>query len=183
MPMTQQNTQQVNNVENLPTSPEKLLEYLSGLGIDYGLFDHDPIFTVDEGRHLKKEIPGVHCRNLYMRDKQKNNYLLVLANETEVDLKKLSDVLGSGRLSFGSADRLWEHLGIRPGSVNPFTIMNDPDNQVQMFLDASMMEAEIVNYHPMDNAQTISLSPSDLIKFIESLDHNYRVVDLSGVAP
>lgn len=175
--------EQVNDLNDLPTPPAALLEYLDKVGISYELFDHEPIFTVEEGEHLKKDIPGVHCRNLFMRDKKKNNYLLVLANETEVDLKKLPEIFDSGRLSFGSADRLWEHLGIRPGSVNPFTIINDPDNQVMMYLDASMMEAEIVNYHPNDNAQTIGLTPADLIKFIESLGHNYEVVDLSPAKP
>lgn len=177
------NIENTDNLEDLPTSPDLLLNYLNKLGIEYSLFEHEPIFTVEEGEHLKKDIPGVHCRNLFMRDKKKKNYLLVLANDTEVDLKKLPDILGSGRLSFGSSDRLWEHLGIRPGSVNPFVIMNDPDNAVHMFLDAAMMEADIVNYHPMDNAQTIGLSPADLIKFIESLGHNYTVVDLSAAAP
>lgn len=168
---------------DLPTTCGDLIHYLDGLGIEYAVFDHDPIFTVEEGAHLKADIPGVHCRNLFMRDKKKNNYLLTLANETEVDLKKLSDVLSIGRLSFGSAERLWEHLGIRPGSVNPFCIMNDPDNDVTFFLDASMMAADIVNYHPMDNAKTIGLSSADLIKFIESLGHNYTIVDLSPAKP
>ncbi|MFP4314110.1 MAG: prolyl-tRNA synthetase associated domain-containing protein [Alphaproteobacteria bacterium] len=169
--------------EDLPTTPEILLEYLDSLDIDYQIFDHEPIFTVEEGEHLKKNIPGVHCRNLYLRDKQKNNYLLVLANETQVDLKKLPVLLDCGRLSFGSADRLWEFLGIRPGSVNPFSIMNDPDNKVRLYLDASMMEADLVNYHPMDNAQTIGLSPADLIRFIESLKHEYSIIDLSPAKP
>ena len=169
--------------EDLPITSNDLIQYLDKLGIEYKIFDHDPIFTVAEGEHLKANIPGVHCRNLYMRDKKKNNYLLVLANETEVDLKKLSDLFESGRLSFGSSDRLWEHLGIRPGSVNPFTIMNDTNDKVRLFLDADMMDAEIVNYHPMDNAQTISLKPSDLIKFIESLYHNYTIIDLSPAKP
>lgn len=168
---------------NLPTTCENLIEHLDDLGIEFEIFDHDPIFTVEEGAHLKTDIPGVHCRNLFMRDKKKNNYLLTLANETEVDLKKLSDVLGSGRLSFGSADRLWEHLGIRPGSVNPFCIMNDPDNDVTFFLDEHMMKGNIVNYHPMDNAKTIGLSPADLVKFIESLGHNYTIIDLSPAKP
>ena len=169
--------------EDLPITSNDLTQYLDEIGIEYKIFDHDPIFTVAEGEHLKVNIPGVHCRNLYMRDKKKNNYLLVLANETEVDLKKLSDLFESGRLSFGSSDRLWEHLGIRPGSVNPFTIMNDTNDKVRLFLDADMMDAEIVNYHPMDNAQTISLKPSDLIKFIESLHHNYTIIDLSPAKP
>lgn len=174
---------ETNESNELPSTCGDLIKYLDDVGIEYEVFDHEPIFTVEEGLHLKANIPGVHCRNLFMRDKKKNNYLLTLANETEVDLKKLSDVLGIGRLSFGSAERLWEHLGIRPGSVNPFCVMNDPDNQVTFFLDALMMKAETVNYHPMDNAKTIGLSPADLINFIESLGHNYTIVDLSPAKP
>ena len=167
----------------LPTPPEAVLKKLDTLDIAYTHHTHEPIFTVAEGEHLKAAIPGVHTRNLFMRDKKKNTFLVVLGNDTEIDLKKLSDVLGCGRLSFGSPDRLWEYLGIRPGSVNPFTILNDPENQVQLILEADMMKADIVNYHPNDNAATIGLTPADLIRFIEAVGHNYRVLDLSAAAP
>lgn len=167
----------------LPTTENDVLEKLQALDIHYEYYEHDPIFTVEEGAHLKADIPGVHCRNLFMRDKKKNSYLLVAANETQIDLKKLPDVIGAGRLSFGSPDRLWEYLGIRPGSVNPFTVMNDPEHKVDLILDADMMAAEIVNYHPMDNAATIGLTPADLIRFFEALDYPYRIVDLKAAAP
>lgn len=167
----------------LPTTPEALLEKLDSLGIAYRHYQHEPIFTVAEGEHLKADMPGAHCRNLYMRDNKKNNILIVADNNTELDLKKLPDILDCGRLSFGSADRLWEFLGIRPGSVNPFTVINDPDNQVTLYLDAALMTAELINVHPMDNAQTIGLVPKDLIRFLEDIGHGYIVVDLSAAAP
>ena len=169
--------------EPLPTSPEKLLETLQSLDIAYELFHHAPIFTVEEGKHLKPDIPGTHCRNLFLRDKKKAMFLVVAANETAIDLKKLEKILECGRLSFGSADRLWENLGIRQGSVNPFCAINDTGHNVEIILDAAMMDAEIVNYHPMDNAQTMGLSPSDLLKFFAHTGHKPRILDLSGAAP
>jgi len=167
----------------LPVPPEKLLEMLYSKGITYSIYHHAPIFTAAEGEHLKKEIPGVHCRNLFLRDKKKAMFLVVAANETQIDLKKLSGVLDCGRLSFGSAVRLWDHLGIRQGAVNPFCILNDQDKQVRIILDQGMMAADIVNYHPMDNAMTIGLKPDDLLSFIACVGHKPEIVDLGPAAP
>lgn len=169
--------------EPLPTTPQDILDILDDLGISYKLYEHEPIFTVAEGEHLKAGMPGVHCRNLYMRDNKKNNILVVAANETDIDLKKLPDLLECGRLSFGSPERLWEYLGIRPGSVNPFTVINDKNNDVALYLDAKMMEADIMNVHPMDNAKTVGLPPSDLLRFLDKIGHAYKVIDLSSAAP
>jgi Ala-tRNA(Pro) deacylase len=91
--------------------------------------------------------------------------------------------ISKGRLSFGSPDRLWTYLGIRPGSVCPFTVINDPEHKVAVILDAGMMRAEIVNYHPLDNAMTISLSPAGLLKFLAHTGHKPRIIDLTPAAP
>lgn len=165
--------------EPLPTSPDDLFAILKELGIEYALHHHDPIFTVEEGEHLKVNIPGLHCRNLFIRDKKKHMFLVVLGNDTKVDLKCLQEQLECGRLSFGSADRLWQYLGIRPGSVCPFCAINDQEHQVQVVLDAQMMAAETVNYHPLDNAMTIGLSPADLLKFFEYTGHVPLTLDLN----
>ena len=170
-------------LKSLPTTPDDLLKILDGLGVIYKIFHHAPIFTVEEGEPLKASIPGVHCRNLFLADKKKVMYLVVAANETAIDLKKLETLLGSNRLSFGSADRLWTYLGIRPGSVCPFTVINDPGHQVNLVLDAMMMQADIVNYHPLDNAMTISLTPADLLKFLAHTGHVPRIIDLTPAAP
>lgn len=167
----------------LPTTPDNLFDILQSLDIAYELHHHAPIFTVEEGEPLKAAIAGVHCRNLFLRDKKKNMYLVVAANETAIDLKKLQNLIDSGRLSFGSSDRLWQYLGIRPGSVCPFCAINDENHDVQVILDAYMMAADTVNYHPLDNAMTISLSPADLMKFFAHTGHQPKTIDLSAAAP
>lgn len=167
----------------LRVSAHSLLETLESIDIHVKLYEHSPIFTVAEGEHLKADMPGVHVRNLFLRDKKKNNFLIVAANETELDLKKLSELLNASRFSFGSPERLWEHLGIRPGAVNPFTVINDPDHQVSLYLDAYMMNADLMNVHPMDNAKTVGITPKDLIKFLEHIGHPYSIIDLSPAKP
>ena len=169
--------------EELPTTPEDLFEMLEDLGIEYSLHHHEPMFTVADGEEIEKNIPGTHCRNLFLRDKKKNMALIVAANETSLDMKKLAPIIDMGRLSFGSKDRLWQYLGIRQGSVCPFTIVNDIGREVMLILDAYMMDQDIVNYHPLDNAMTIGLKPADLIEFIEAQGHPYKIVDLSRAKP
>lgn len=164
--------------ESLPTSPEDLFKTLEILDISYKLHHHEAVFTVEESEKVDADIPGTHCRNLYLRDKKKKNFLVVAANETEVDLKKLSEKIQCGRFSFGSADRLFQYLGIRPGSVCPFTVINDTDHQVQVVLDAYMMNQDIVNYHPLDNTMTVSITPADLLKFLQHTGHEPMILEL-----
>lgn len=169
--------------DDMPTSPEGLMEYLKAMGIEFALHHHKAVFTVAESDEVDSKIPGTHCRNLFLRDNKKKNFLVVLQNSTEVDIKKLPSVIGSDRLSFGSADRLWEYLGVRPGSVCPYSIINDKDRNVKICLDKSMMETDIVNYHPLLNTMTVSVKPADLIRFIESTGHEAHIIDLSPAAP
>jgi Ala-tRNA(Pro) deacylase len=166
------------DLEPLPTQPQELLEILQKLDIEYKFYEHEAVFTVEESSKIKEDMPGTHCRNLYLRDKKKKNFLVVAANETEVDMKTLSDKIECGRLSFGSADRLWQFLGIRPGSVCPFTVINDPEHKVQVVLDGYMMKQERVHYHPLDNTMTIGISPDDLLKFFEHTGHTPLILDL-----
>jgi len=168
---------------DLPTSPEKLFNLLKNLNISYDLHHHQAVYTVAESQKVDSKISGTHCRNLFLRDRKKKNYLVVLPVDIDVDLKKLPDILDSHRLSFGSNDRLWEYLGVRSGSVCPFCIVNDTEGQVKIFLEKSMMEQDIVNYHPMLNTMTVSLKPSDLLKFIETTGHEAHIVDLSEASP
>ena len=168
---------------SVSTLPEELFLYFEKLCISYELYHHKAVFTVAEAEIIDSQISGTPCRNLFLRDKKKNNYLLVLQNSTKVDIKKLPNVLDSARLSFGSPERLWQYLGVKPGSVCPFAIVNDKEQQVQIFLDKSMMETENVNYHPLLNTMTVSLTPADLIKFIEECGHKAHIVDLTSVQP
>lgn len=168
---------------DLPTTPDAVLARLDELGIAYSLHHHKAVYTVAESEAVDADILGTHCRNLFLRDKKKNNFLLSLQNATDVDIKKLPPVIASDRLSFGSAERLWEYLGVRPGSVCPYAIINDRAQAVKMCLDASMMDHDMVNFHPLINTMTVSLAPGDLVRFIESTGHTPHILDFSPAAP
>lgn len=168
---------------NTPTSPKQLMSLLDSDSVAYEFFEHEAVYTVEESNKVNTNIPGTHCRNLFLRDKKKKNYLIVAANETQIDLKKLEGLIGSARLSFGSADRLWQFLGIKPGSVCPFAAINDKDKQVKVFLDAYMMDQDIVNYHPLDNTMTIGLKPSDLVTFLTKHHQEPEILDMRPAKP
>ena len=163
----------------LPTPPEKLFAVLGELDIPYQIHHHPPTFTVAESEHLKKSIPGLHCRNLFVRDKKEKMFLITAANETPVDLKSLETLLDCKRLSFGSPERLWQYLGVRPGHVCPFAVVNDRENKVLSVLDRRMMNADIICVHPMENHMTIGLKPQDLVKFLEFCGHRPHIAALT----
>lgn len=181
--ITESQTEACPQGSDLPTTPAQLLARFDDMGITYTLHHHRAVYTVAESEAVDADIPGTHCRNLLLRDNKKRNYLVCLQNSTMIDIKKLADVVGSGKLSFGSADRLWEYLGVRPGSVCPYSIVNDTKNEVNIFLDASMMQDEILNFHPLINTMTVSVAPADLLRFIESTGHEPHIVDLNPAAP
>lgn len=162
----------------LPTAPEQVLERLETLGVPFQLHHHEAVFTVEESSRVCASIPGVHCKNLFLRDKRENMYLVVCRHEARTDLKALATVLGADKLSFGSPDRLWRHLGVRPGSVCPFSVINDTDVAVNVVLDAIMMEGDIVGYHPLLNTMTVTLPPQGLVSFLESCGHKPVVMTL-----
>ena len=172
----------VQGLADLPTAPETLLARLDGMGISYTTYHHHAVFTVEESSALEIDIPGAHCRNLFLRDHKKRMFLVVLQNETQVNLKSLEQKLGCGRLSFGSSDRLWQYLGVLPGSVTPFSIVNDVDHNVRIILDADMMKNEIVNYHPLINTMTIGVHPDGLVRFITATGHTAEIMDLKSDA-
>jgi Ala-tRNA(Pro) deacylase len=181
--MNQTNNTQKDKDAELPTSPEQLFSVLAEIGVPYKLYEHEPVYTVAESSRIETDIPGLHCRNLFLRDKKKKMFLVVAANETKIDLKKLQNVIDSDRLSFASKDRLWEHLGVMPGSVCPYAVINDKQKAVKVILDKYMMSGDIVNYHPLQNNMTIGVTPNDLIKFFDYTSHKAHIVDLSLAAP
>lgn len=155
----------------LPTTPDALFDYLDRLGIPHSSVSHPPLFTVDESQSLRGQIAGGHNKNLFLKDRFGALYLVVLLEDARINLKTLPEIIGSGRISFGSADLLREVLGVEPGSVTPFALINDKDRRVTPVLDATMMQHDILNYHPLVNTMTTSIARDDLVRFIESTGH------------
>ncbi|HEY3222463.1 MAG TPA: YbaK/EbsC family protein [Pseudolabrys sp.] len=168
-------------IAGMPKTPEQLFAELDSLGIKHSTVKHPPLFTVEQSRALRGQIPGGHTKNLFLRDKKYAIYLVVALEEAHIELKRLHRQLGaSGRFSFGSSDLLREVLGVEPGAVTPFGAINDTQGRVAVVLDAAMMEQKTLNYHPLVNTMTTSISREDLVKFLESTGHVPRIERLSG---
>jgi Ala-tRNA(Pro) deacylase len=168
----------------MPKAPEEFFAALDALGIPHQTVKHPPLFTVEQSRALRGQIPGGHTKNLFLRDKKHALYLIVALEDAEIDLKGLHRLLGAtGRFSFGSAHLLREVWGVEPGAVTPFGAINDAEARVTVMLDAAMMEHATLNYHPLVNTMTTSIARGDLVKFLESTGHRPRIERVSGLPP
>jgi Ala-tRNA(Pro) deacylase len=164
------------NPAAMPATRQQLLDRLNALGIETSTREHAPVYTVEEARALRGEIPGGHCKNLFLKDDKGNLWLIVCLEEAEVDLKAAPAKIGSRRLSFGRAELLREVLGVEPGSVTPFGLINDTEQRVNVVLDAGMMAHELLNYHPLENTATTTIRAADLVAFIRACGHEPRIV-------
>ena len=168
----------------MPHTPDELLTYLAGLGIATETVDHEPVFTVEESRHLRGQIAGAHTKNLFLRDNKKNFFLVTLDEGMKVDLKQLRSVIGGkGGLSFGAPETLLEHLGILPGSVSPFALYNDAARAVTFAIGADLLEADMINCHPLINSKTTTIKPANLLAFLRATGHEPIVVPVDGTDP
>lgn len=155
----------------MPATPDELFAYLDRLGVAHSTISHPPMFTVSEAQSLRGSLPGGHNKNLFLKDRFGTLYLVVLLEDARINLKTLPGVLDCGRLSFGSADLLREVLGVEPGSVTPFALINDTDRRVIPVLDAAMMQYDVLNYHPLVNTMTTSIGRDDLLRFVQATGH------------
>ena len=160
-------------------SPDELVARLSSRGITAARHDHPPLRTVEESRRRRGALPGGHCKNLFLRDKKKRSWLAVTLEDRQVDLGRLQKRVGSARLSFGRPERLMETLGIEPGAVSPFALVNDPDHRVTLVLDAEMMRLPLLNFHPLVNTQTLTIATGDLRRFLADCGHQVMEVEFS----
>ena len=159
----------------MPASPEDLAQRLELLGIEITTLSHKPLFTVGESRAHRGGIPDGHCKSLFLKDRKGRFWLIVALEDAEIDLKNLPHLIGSGRLSFASADLLIEVLGVTPGSVTPFALINDTGQQVKVILDRAMMA-----HHPLVNTATTTIASADLVTFIRDCGHDPRIVAISA---
>ena len=161
---------------------EDLMAYLEGLDIGVTTVEHPPVFTVEEAQSLRGDLPGGHTKNLFLKDKKGGLWLAVCLEDRRVDLKALRKRLGAPQLSFGKPDLLIEVLGIEPGSVTPFSLMNDTDGRVTAVFDQGMLEFDTLNFHPLKNDATSQIKPDDLLKFARATGHEPVISEIDEVA-
>lgn len=160
--------------DTLPLSSDALLARFDEWGLTYRLHTHVPLRTVEDAKAVEDQfmVPGenaLRLKNLYLRDKKKRNYLVSLEQSREIDLKALAAELGIGNLSFGSADRLMQNLGIRPGAVSPLAMINGVQNEVRFFMDAAAQHADVIYMHPLVNDRTVAMARDDLMTFFDRI--------------
>ena len=162
------------NKTELPTSSIELVNKLDYWKISYKLYFHEPLMTVQESKTMQKKFFGLdksngHIKNLFLRDKKKNNILLVAHQDTIIDLKLLAKNLNLDRLSFGSPERLMENLGVLPGAVSPFSMINGVKKDVKLFLDNNLKSFKKIFAHPLENNQTVEIPIEQLEIFFKKI--------------
>lgn len=152
-------------------SEAELFALFDRLGIAHVTHRHRPVFTVDEGADIKAALPGGHTKNLFLKDKKGGIWLISAIAETQIDLNAVSKLLGAPRFSFGSAERLMEYLGVTPGSVTIYALINDRPARVRVILDEALFDHDLVNFHPLSNDATTAAHPAGMLKFVRATGH------------
>ena len=163
----------------MTASRQDLFDFFDAQNIAQKTKDHAPVFTVEESAAIKADMPGAHTKNLFLKDKNGQFFLVCAEAHAHVKVNRLHSVLGCKRLSFGKPEPLLEYLGVTPGSVTLFGILNDADQNVTLVIDKTLAEADIVNFHPLLNDATTAISSADMIKFAKATGHDPVILDFS----
>jgi Ala-tRNA(Pro) deacylase len=164
----------------MPSTPDQLFAFFDELGIEHQTVAHPPFFTVEDGRAWHHRIPGLHCKNLFLKDKNGRLWLVVMPGEKRADLAAIAQRTGAGKFSFGKPELLNDTLGISPGSVTPFAVLNDERKAVTVVLDTDMLQSEWVNYHPLHNEASTVMRSQDLVKFLRATGREPLVIDCAA---
>jgi Ala-tRNA(Pro) deacylase len=165
-----------------PASRADLFARLAHLGIATQTFEHEAAFTVEQAKAVHGNIPGGHCKNIFCKDEKGVLWLIVALEDSVINLKTAPQKIGSKRLTFGKPELLMEILGVTPGSVTPFGLINDVTAKTNVILDAAMMRETQLNFHPLENTATTTIASADLLTFIRACGHEPRVVEVSEAA-
>ena len=168
--------------DGAPETRAGLFARLAELGIATQTLEHPAVFTVAESTGIEHALPGGHTKNLFLKDAKDRLFLVTALGVTAVDLKALPKTLGSARLSFGKPELLMEVLGVTPGSVTAFALINDRSQQVTAVLDAALMRHDVINAHPLENTATTSIARDDLLRFIRATGHEPMICELASAS-
>jgi Ala-tRNA(Pro) deacylase len=166
----------------MPATKDEFLNRLAALGLEHRTVAHPPVFTVEEAKATRDALPGAHTKNLFLKDRGGALVLAVVDADRKVALNAFAKHLGLSRFSFGSPELLMEVLGVTPGAVTAFAVMNDEARRVRVVLDADLLKASLVNGHPLVNDHTTAMTPAALLAFLKACGHEPEIVDFERVA-
>lgn len=164
------------------TNRAELMAMLEALGAQTTTLEHPAVFRVEEGEALKRAIPGAHTKNLFLKDARDQLWLISAEGHARIDLKRLHPVIGSARLSFGNPQLMAATLGVTPGSVSAFGLVNDTAHRVRFVLDRTLAEAALLNFHPLENTATTTISQAGFRRFLAAIGVAPLVVDFAAMA-
>jgi Ala-tRNA(Pro) deacylase len=165
----------------MPKTESELFAFLADLGIEVSTVRHPPLYTVADSQSLRGEISGGHTKNLFLKDKKDNFFLVSVGEDAVVDLKQIHTIIGAAsRVSFGKPELLMELLGVIPGAVTVFGLINDTQRRVKVVLDQDLMAHDVINAHPLINEATTSIASADLIRFVEATGHDAAILKVSA---
>ena len=168
-------------MDQTPFGRAQLFAFLDAHGVDHATTEHAPVFRVEEGAAIKAALPGGHSKNLFLKDARGQLWLISALGETVIDLKRTARVIGAGKLSFGSPERLWEALGVRPGAVTALALVNDPGRRVRFVIDAALLASDPLNFHPLSNDATTAIPRVGFARFLAALGREPQVVDFEAM--
>lgn len=161
------------------TEKEKVLEILKNLSIQFEIFEHQPLPTIEIAMEVWKDIDATHCKNLFFRNHKGNkHYLVILESNHALDIHDLEKRLKQGKISFASQKRMDKYLGVQAGSVSPFGLINDKEDHVHLFLDQNLQNSEKISFHPNINTASIVISFNDFMKYLKQVGNNYEFIEL-----
>jgi Ala-tRNA(Pro) deacylase len=164
-----------------PATPADVFQRLDDLGIPHTTISHPPLFTVEDSKALRGALTGGHAKNLFLKNKKGRMWLLVAEESAPINLKAFAKMIGAGNLSFGKPELLMEILGVIPGAVTPFALINAAPGSITPLFDQGLLAEDPLNFHPLDNTMTTTIAKADLLRFVEALGHGYDTVDLKGL--
>lgn len=158
---------------------QKVLAKLDELGISYDMYEHPPLPTIEMALEYWKDLPSTHCKNLFFRNHKGNkHYLVVLECHQQMAIHQIEKMLRQGKLSFASEQRMEKYLGLRPGSVSPFGLINDVNKEVKLFLDKNLQQSPLLSFHPNDNTASLVVKNEDFMRFLQDWGGEYEFLDL-----
>lgn len=164
-----------------PKGQVELYALFGAHGISFTHNEHPPLHTVEESKELRGDLPGAHVKNMFLKDKKDQLWLVTCMEYRKIRIRDLEKQIGTAKASFGKPELLWERLGIRPGAISPFGLINDPEHKVRVVLDQQMLESDPINAHPLHNEATTTVNRADFRRFFEITGHAPIIVDFDAL--
>ena len=158
---------------------DKVKEYLNSIGIQFKIVEHEPAYTTEEADKYIKGHDGVRTKTMFICNKKKTNYYMIIMDDSKrLDMNKFKEIVSEKQMKMASEEVLKEKLGVKPGMVSPFGLLNNDEKDVKIYMDKEIITEEIMTFHPNDNTKTLFITTKDLFKYLENIGYEINIIEL-----